>query len=68
MAAGESERFVAVFYHPAVNHATLGHGDLVMSEHWRLLGPQEAGSGTLASGRSPAAIVTLLIRLSRIDT
>ena len=22
--------------------ATLGYGDLVMSEHWRLLGPQEA--------------------------
>jgi hypothetical protein len=40
----------------------------LMSEHWRLLGPQEAVSGTLAFGRSAAAIVTLLIRLGRTDT
>jgi hypothetical protein len=65
MAAGESERFAAVFHHSAVN---LGYSDLVMSEHRRLLGPQDAVSGTLAFGRSPAAIATVLIRLSRIDT
>jgi Ion channel len=65
MAAGEFETFDVAFYHSAVNYTTLGYGDLVMSEHWRLLGPQEAASGTLAFGWSTAAIVTIVIRLFR---
>jgi hypothetical protein len=65
MAAGEFETFAVAFYHSAVNYTTLGYGDLVMSEHWRLLGPQEAVSGTLAFGWSTAAIVTIAIRLFR---
>ena len=65
MAAGEFETFSVAFYHSAVNYTTLGYGDLVMSEHWRLLGPQEAVSGTLAFGWSTAAIVTIVIRLFR---
>jgi hypothetical protein len=36
-----------------------------MSGQWRLLGPQEAVSGTLAFGWSTAAIVTVVIRLLR---
>jgi hypothetical protein len=65
MAAGEFETFAVAFYHSAVNYTTLGYGDLIMSEHWRLLGPQEAASGTLAFGWSTAAIVTVVIRLLR---
>jgi Ion channel len=63
MAAGEFETFDLAFYHSAVNYTTLGYGDIVMSGHWRLLGPQEAASGTLAFGWSTAAIVTIVIRL-----
>lgn len=44
---------------------TLGYGDIVMSPRWRLLGPQEAASGTLAFGRSTAVVVTVVIRLFR---
>jgi hypothetical protein len=65
MAAGQFETFAVAFYHSAVNYTTLGYGDLVMSEQWRLLGPQEAVSGTLAFGWSTAAIVTVVIRLLR---
>jgi hypothetical protein len=65
MAAGEFQTFAVAFYHSAVNYTTLGYGDLVMSEPWRLLGPQEAVSGTLAFGWSTAAIVTIVIRLFR---
>src|SRR4051812_9948361 len=49
----------------ALNYTTLGYGDVVMSEDWRLLGPQEAASGTLAFGWSTAAIVTVFIRMVR---
>jgi ion channel len=59
MAAGEFGTFAVAFYHSAVNSTTLGYGDLVMSEHSRLLGPLEAVSGTLAFGWSTAVIVTL---------
>jgi len=65
LAAGEFGTFAAAFYHSAVNYTTLGYGDIVMSERWRLLGPQEAASGTLAFGWSTAAIVTVVIRLAR---
>jgi len=65
MAAGEFGTFAVAFYHSAVNYTTLGYGDIVMSPRWRLLGPQEAASGTLAFGWSTAAIVTLVIRLVR---
>jgi hypothetical protein len=65
MAAGEFETFAIAFYHSAVNYTTLGYGDIVMSEEWRLLGPQEAVSGTLAFGWSTAALVTIVIRLNR---
>ncbi len=63
--AGEFETFAVAFYHSAVNYTTLGYGDIVMSPRWRLLGPQEAASGTLAFGWSTAVIVTAVIRLVR---
>ena len=44
--------FAVAFSHSAVNYTTLGYGDIVMSPHWRLLGPLEAASGTLAFGWS----------------
>jgi ion channel len=65
VAAGEFGTFAVAFYHSAVNYTTLGDGDIVMSSGWRLLGPQEAASGTLAFGWSTAAIVTVVIRLGR---
>jgi hypothetical protein len=64
--AGEFTEFSVAFYHSAVNYTTLGYGDLVMSPRWRLLGPLEAASGTLAFGWSTAVIVTVVLRLGRI--
>jgi len=63
---GEFEAFAPAFYHSAVNYTTLGYGDIVMSAHWRLLGPQEAAGGSLAFGWSTAATVTIVMRLVRI--
>ena len=65
VAVGEFDAFEPAFYHSAVNYTTLGYGDIVMSPHWRLLGPQEAAGGMLAFGWSTAAIVTIVIRLVR---
>ena len=53
VATGEFGTFAPAFYHSAVNYTTLGYG-LVVSPRWRLLGPLEATSGTLAFGWSTA--------------
>ena len=60
---GEFPDFGAAFYHSAVNYTTLGYGDVVMSQRWRLLGPLEAADGMLMFGVSTAIIFTVIQRL-----
>ena len=50
--------FAAAFYHSAVNFATLGYGDIVMSPEHQLLGPLEAVNGVLMIGVSTAALMS----------
>jgi len=54
---GEFQSFNDAFYHSAVNFATLGYGDIVMSERHKLLGPLEAINGVLMIGASTAALM-----------
>jgi len=56
---GEFNAFNAAFYHSAVNFATLGYGDIVMSDRHRLLGPLEALNGVLMIGVSTAALMSV---------
>ncbi len=69
----EFQRFGDAFYHSAVNFATLGYGDIVMSERYRLLGPLEAINGVLMIGVSTAALMAAFqdimrtIRRERIE-
>jgi voltage-gated potassium channel Kch len=55
---GEFPDFQAAFYHSAVNFATLGYGDIVMSDEHKLLGPLEAINGVLMIGVSTAMLMT----------
>lgn len=54
---GEFEQFHDAFYHSAVNFATLGYGDIVMSDQHRLLGPLQAINGVLMIGVSTAVLM-----------
>ena len=54
---GEFQQFSEAFYHSAVNFATLGYGDVVMSDEHKLLGPLEAINGVLMIGISTAAML-----------
>ena len=54
---GEFEQFGEAFYHSAVNFATLGYGDIVMSARHKLLGPLEAVNGALMIGASTATLM-----------
>ena len=54
----EFQDFSGAFYHSAVNFATLGYGDHVMSPANRLLGPLEAVNGVLMIGVSTATLMS----------
>jgi Ion channel len=54
---GEFEQYGEAFYHSAVNFATLGYGDIVMSARHKLLGPLEALNGALMIGVSTALLM-----------
>src|SRR3954462_8806041 len=49
-----------VLYFAFVNYTTLGYGDIVPVEHWRLLGPMTAMNGILLFGWSTAVIFDVL--------
>ncbi|MBS1248286.1 MAG: hypothetical protein H6R48_1075 [Proteobacteria bacterium] len=55
----EFQQFGEAFYHSAVNFATLGYGDVVMSAKRKLLGPLEAINGALMIGVSTAALISI---------
>ena len=49
-----------VLYFAFVNYTTLGYGDVVPIERWRLLGPMAAMNGVLLFGWSTAVIFEVL--------
>ena len=51
-----------LMYFAFVNYATLGYGDVVPVERWRLLGPMAAMNGALLFGWSTAVIFEVLRR------
>jgi len=63
MFLGEFSDFLTAFYHSAVNFASLGYGDIVMSEKWRLLGALEASNGVLMFGLSAGTLLSVMTRL-----
>jgi hypothetical protein len=53
---------VDLIYFAFVNYATLGYGDVLPVERWRLLGPPTAMNGMLLFGWSTAVIFEVLRR------
>ena len=62
---GEFDELYEAVYHSAVNFASLGYGDIVMSKNRKLLGPLEAVNGVLMVGMSGAALVAVLQQMIR---
>lgn len=59
----EFDSFGKAVYHSAVNFATLGYGDIVLSERWRMLGPLEAATGILMFGVSTSVMTAAIVDL-----
>jgi hypothetical protein len=51
---------IDAFYFAFVNYTTLGYGDILPVEHWRMLGPITAMNGVLLFGWSTAVIFHVL--------
>ena len=60
---GEFQGFGIAYYCSAVNYATLGYGDVLLSPSWRLLGALEATNGALMFGVSAAMVFAVIQRL-----
>jgi hypothetical protein len=60
---GEFQEFGIAYYCSAVNYATLGYGDVLLTPSWRLLGPLEATNGALMFGVSAAMVFAVVQRL-----
>ena len=58
MQIGEFDAYDVAFYHSMVNFASLGYGDIVMSEQYRLLGALEALNGVMMVGISAATLMS----------
>jgi hypothetical protein len=53
----------SAFYFSGVTYATVGYGDLVLPEPWRMLGPVEGLTGTLMCGLSTGFFFAFLSRV-----
>ena len=60
---GEFPTFDTAFYHSVVNFTSLGYGDIVMSEKWRMLGALEAANGILMFGLTASSFLAVMTRL-----
>ena len=60
---GAIDGFEPALYFLMVTYTTLGYGDVVLEEQWRLLGSFEAANGIIMFGWTTALIVTAVHRV-----
>jgi hypothetical protein len=71
LAMGEFTEFSEAVYHAAVNYSSLGYGDIVMSDSWKILGPLEAVNGVLMCGMTAGVLMGILqaqLKQAMVDT
>jgi voltage-gated potassium channel len=53
----------SAFYFSATSYSTVGYGDVVLPQLWRILGPVESVLGILMCGMSVSALFAITLRL-----
>ena len=61
MVIGEFNEFATALYFSSVTFATLGYGDVVLSEQWRLMSGVEAANGILMFGVSTGVMTAAVL-------
>tara|TARA_R110000868_G_scaffold93789_9_gene259337 strand:- start:1272 stop:1844 length:573 start_codon:yes stop_codon:yes gene_type:complete len=67
LALGEFSTLEAALYFATSTFTTLGYGDVLLSQDWRLVGAIEGFNGFLLIGWSTAFLVTVIGRLRAIE-
>jgi len=65
VALGAISNFEEALYFSMVTYTTLGYGDVVLSDQWRLLSSIEAANGLIIFAWTTALIIVALRRFSR---
>ena len=60
---GQVSTLETAFYLSAQSYTSLGYGDVLLPERWRLLGPLEATNGLLFVGLSTAVLFAIMSQL-----
>jgi len=60
MALGEMKDLESAFYFSMVTFTTLGYGDIVLDESWRLLASFEAATGIIMFGWTTAILIAVV--------
>lgn len=63
MLVGAFEKAEEALYFSTVSFTTLGYGDVLLDEKWRLMGAFEAANGIIIFGLTTAAVVAALQRV-----
>lgn len=62
------DSFEAALYFTVVTYTTLGYGDIVLSNNWRLLGAFAATNGTIIVGWTTALVFVAIQRIYRVGS
>lgn len=60
---GAFKNFEVALYYSTVTYASIGYGDVLMPQSWRILGAIEGAAGIIMLGWSTAFLVSLLARM-----
>lgn len=64
---GTFETFEAALYYSTSSFTTVGYGDLILDERWRILGAIESANGFLLLGWSTAFLISVVQRLRSVE-
>lgn len=68
LALNAIEGFEQALYFSMVTFTTLGYGEIVLDENWRLLASFEAANGIIMFGWTTAIVVAIVHRIYLIDS
>jgi hypothetical protein len=66
-AIGAIQGFEQALYFSTVNFTTLGYGDIVLSEQWRLFAAIEGANGLILIGWSTAFLLAVTTRMRTLE-
>ena len=67
VAVDAMESFEPALYFSIVTFTTLGYGDMVLDEHWRILGTFEAANGIVMMGWTTAILMAAVQHVHQVN-